>query len=166
MKRMDAKTAYDAIVYSEKLEVRGARRLAIAYHGFTLLLGLGLLAWLLAPIARAERPAPVPPDTQDTAAGQRFGLPASERRAIFTELAALEPDHRAKAKEAFPEQEWSQEDHRCAFERDAVRNLAARRSLSMTQVYLILDEGIRERWPDAQGHVLRATTVPVTPRRM
>ncbi|HQY61169.1 MAG: hypothetical protein IPF92_14640 [Myxococcales bacterium] len=161
---MDAKSGYRAVVYLEGLGGSGkARRLAIWFHGLAFCFGIGVAGRCLRPLAFAKRPVPIPGDTAD---GHRFGLSLADRKAIFAEIAAAEPEQRSQAKAAFPGQEWSQEDHRCAFERDSVRSIAARRSLSLTQVYLVLDEGIRDHWPDPQGKPLTPTTVPVVPRRM
>ena len=161
---MDAKSGYRAVVYLEGLAASPrARRLAMWVHGLALCFGLGVAGRCLKPLAWAKRPVPI---QASTAEGQRFGLSLTDRRAIFAEIAGAEPEQRVQAKEAFPGQEWSQEDHRCAFERDIVRAIAARRSLSLTQVYLVLDEGIRNHWPDPQGRPLTPTTIPVVPRRM
>ena len=40
-----------------------------------------------------------------------------------------------------------------------------RYGLTMSQVYLILDEGIRGRWPGPDGQPLDPHTVPLNPRR-
>ncbi len=128
---------------------------------------LALIAGAIATV-RTARPildAPKPPVLADGAAGVKFGLAEADRRAIFKEIAAAEPYGRAQGLAGFPEQPWSQEDHRCAFERDTTRSLAARKGVSLTQIYLVLDEGIRAQWPGADGKPLRATTVPLAPRR-
>lgn len=114
-------------------------------------------------LVTAVPPPPLPPDSGDT----RFGVPLAKRKQVFTELAAAEPHARAEGKRSFPgyELEWSAEDHRGAFERQKVAELMSRHRLSMTQVYLILDEGIRERWPGPDGEPLTPFAVPLHPRR-
>lgn len=95
----------------------------------------------------------------------RFGLPEAVRREIFNELATAEPNARASGIAGFPGLPWSQEDHRCAFERDTARSIAARRQISLSQVYLILDEGIRNKWLGPDKQALNPKTVPLLPRR-
>lgn len=115
------------------------------------------------PLIQSEAPPPLPPDHGDV----RFGVPLTTRKAVFTELAKQEPASRAKGHQAFPgpELDWSAEDHRAGFERKSVAAAMARHKLSMTQVYLILDEGIRQHWAGPDGEPLRPTTVPLHPRR-
>lgn len=132
-------------------------------------------AWLVATVyagvwvVRTARPItsePAPAAVLDHEPnGVRFGLPEATRKEIFAELAAAEPAARAGGIAGFPGQPWSQEDHRCAFERETARAMATRRGLSLTQIYLVLDEGIREKWPDAEGKPLHPKTVPLLPRR-
>lgn len=116
---------------------------------------------MLAPITSAPHPARL----QDGPGDVRYGLDLAARKAIFAEVAATEPHSREQGVAGFPGQPWSQEDHRAAFERDAVRSIAARRGLNLTQIYLVLDEGIRSQWPGPDGKPLRATSVPLDPRR-
>jgi len=108
------------------------------------------------------RPAPVPPD--DPATSARFGLTASDRREIFRELAAAEPGERASAERRFAGQAWSIDDDRASGEREAVLGVAARRKLNVTVVYLVLDEGIRNKWPGPDGKPLAAAVAPLNPR--
>lgn len=126
------------------------------------------LAVVIPPIAKMLAPVttqPRPPRLVDGPADARFGLDLATRKEIFSELAATEPRSREAGIAGFPGLPWSQEDHRAAFERDAVRSIASRRSLNLTQVYLVLDEGIRSRWPGADGKPLMATSIPLDPRR-
>ena len=51
-----------------------------------------------------------------------------------------------------------------AQERALAQSLATRHGLSLSQVYLILDEGIRDKWPGPDGEPLIATTPPQDPR--
>lgn len=114
------------------------------------------------PITGEKAPAPLL-DREPN--GVRFGLPEEARRAIFKEIAAAEPAARTNGVAGFPGQPWSQEDHRCAFERDTIRGVAARGGLDITQVYLILDEGLREHWAGPDGKPLTPRTTPLMPRR-
>jgi hypothetical protein len=59
---------------------------------------------------------------------------------------------------------WSREDDRGHYERVKMRELAARYEGTLTQMYLILDEGIRNKWPGPDGQPLPATTPPWDPR--
>jgi len=108
--------------------------------------------------------APAPIAADGPAEGVRFGLPESDRRAIFRELAAAEPGEIASAERRFGGQPWSIEDDRASGEHEAVTALATRRKINATVVYLILDEGIRAKWPGADGRPLRAAVAPLDPR--
>lgn len=90
----------------------------------------------------------------------RFRLPERTRRQIFAELATAELAERARAIQAntWKGHLWSREDDRGHYERVAVRAAAAKHKISLTQTYLVLDEGIRERWPGPDGKPLPATT--------
>ena len=120
-------------------------------------------------VARTVRPITsekAPPALVDREPnGVRFGLSEESRRAIFKEIAAAEPSARSNGVAGFPGQPWSQEDHRCAFERDTIRAIAARSGIDIAQVYLVLDEGIRDRWPGPDGKPLTPHTTPLQPRR-
>jgi hypothetical protein len=115
-------------------------------------------------LVKAVPPPPLPRDQGDHV---RFGVPLATRKQVFTELATAEPVSRAEGTRAFPGDElaWSADDHRGAYERQKVASIMGHRALSMTQVYLILDEGIRERWPGPDGKPLTPTTTPLHPRR-
>ncbi len=115
------------------------------------------------PLRTAQAPAPLPPDHGDV----KFGVPLAVRKQVFEELAAAEPSAREEGKKAFGgfALEWSAEDHRGGFERKTVANIGAAKHLSVTQVYLILDEGIRERWPGPDGQPLSPLVAPLHPRR-
>lgn len=110
------------------------------------------------------KPTPVVP-TEDMP-GFKFRLSEDERRKIFAELATAELAERKRAIDANTWQghAWSREDDRGWYERVAVRQSAARHHVSLTQVYLVLDEGIREHWLAPDGKPLPATTPPLNPR--
>jgi hypothetical protein len=118
--------------------------------------------WLaIKPVVRHPPVAVVPPD----APGERFGVKEEIRRKVFAELAAAEPGHRETGHTSFPTEIWSAEDHRASFERHLAASLSTRFGLSLTQVYLIFDEGIRNHWPGPDGKPLSPQTVPLKPRR-
>lgn len=133
-------------------------------------LAVGTLLWAgvrareaLRPLLEGREPPPIARDDANT----RFGLPLDKRKAIFGELAAAEPQSILNGKTSFPgkELEWSAEDHRGAFERQTVAAMVVKYGVTTTQVYLCLDEGIRERWPGPDGQPLNPHTVPLHPRR-
>lgn len=93
----------------------------------------------------------------------KFRLPERTRREIFTEIATAEQAERTRAAEhdKWHGHLWSREDDRGHFERVEMRNLALRFKISLSQIYLILDEGIRDHWPGPDGVPLPATTPPL-----
>lgn len=108
------------------------------------------------------RAAPAPsilPTTPD-----RLEIPEQKRRSIFAELAGDEPRARKESADKFPGDAWSIEDERAAHERDLARQIAGTRKISVSQVYLIVDEGIREHWLAPNKKPLEATVVPLKPR--
>lgn len=96
----------------------------------------------------------------------RFRLSERTRREMFAELASAELAERARAIKAntWNGHQWSREDDRGYYERVAVRSVAAKHRVSLSQAYLVLDEGIRERWPGPDGNPLPATTPPLSIR--
>ena len=80
-----------------------------------------------------------------------LGLPA------FTEA-------RIESAKKFPNEAWSIEDERAAHERDLARTLAEERRVSVSTIYLVLDEGIRAHWPGSNHKPLDASVVPLKPR--
>ncbi len=149
----------------ERVSVRSRSMLLALFTLSLVSLGYAWREWRTAtrPLVTAVPPPPLPPDSGDT----RFGVPLATRKKVFEELAAAEPTSRAEGKKSFPGYElaWSAEDHRGAFERKTAAELSARYRLSLTQVYLILDEGLRERWPGPDGEPLTPYSVPLHPRR-
>lgn len=112
------------------------------------------------PLLSAKPPPSIPVTEIDD---YRFRLPEHTRRAIFSELAAAELAERARAiqQNTWKGHVWSREDDRGYQERVAARAAAAKYRISLSQVYLVLDEGIRERWPGPDGNPLAATTPPL-----
>lgn len=115
------------------------------------------------PLLSAKPPPSIPVTEIDD---YRFRLPEHTRRAIFSELAAAEIAERARAisQNTWKGHVWSREDDRGYQERVAARAAAAKYRISLSQVYLVLDEGIRERWPGPDGNPLAATTPPLETR--
>jgi len=96
----------------------------------------------------------------------RFRLPERTRQEIFSEIAGSEQAERRRAIESnsWHGHLWSREDDRGHFERMQLRQIAQRWKISLSQVYLILDEGIRSHWPGPDGQPLPGTTPPLNPR--
>ena len=115
------------------------------------------------PLLSAKPPPAIPTEEIED---YRFRLPERTRREIFNELATAELSERARAITAntWNGHLWSREDDRGHYERVAVRTAAAKHKVSLSQVYLVLDEGIRERWPGPDGKPLPATTPPLNIR--
>lgn len=113
-----------------------------------------------APLLGAK-PLPVIPNEEIE--DYRFRLPERTRREIFTEIAEGEAAERKRAidYDKWKGHLWSREDDRGHFERVELRQLATKYKISLTQMYLILDEGIRGRWPGPDGEPLPATTPPL-----
>jgi len=128
------------------------------------LLAVAALGVLLAITRDLRRAGPAPALPRDDGS-VRFGLDEAKRRAVFADIASHEPSNIALGQAGFPGQPWSQEDHRCAMERGTQADVARRFGLTMTQVYLILDEGIRNHWPGVDGQPLNPRSVPLQPRK-
>ena len=103
-----------------------------------------------------KAPAPLAPDDGEV----RFGLDEAARKKLFAELVADEPEWRKKAHEHFKEA-WRADAARAAFERDHVRALAGKRRVNVTVAYLVLDEGVRKRWPGPGGAPVDPNVVPL-----
>ncbi|MEO8874636.1 MAG: hypothetical protein ABI461_03535 [Polyangiaceae bacterium] len=104
-----------------------------------------------------------PPPALLSTADPLYGIDDTRRHLIFSDLAADEAHARAESAQKFPGEPWSIEDERAAHERDRTREIAGNRKISVSQAYLILDEGIREHWP-APKHALDGSVVPLKPR--
>jgi hypothetical protein len=135
---------------------------SLGWRSLTLALAIVAIAHVTAPIWSAPAPQPLPPDGTD---GTRFGLPEAQRRAVFARLANQEPVSRRIAQGRFGTQAWSVEDDRARMEKDTARTLARRHGINLSQVYLVLDEGIRKGWTGLRGQRLPATTPPLHRRR-
>lgn len=116
------------------------------------------------PMLAAHPPAALPAVEIDD---YKFRLPERTRREIFAELATAEiaERQRAIAANTWHGHVWSREDDRGWQERVAARAAAAKYRISLTQVFLVLDEGIRNKWPGPDGKPLAATTPPLNFRK-
>ena len=116
-----------------------------------------------APLLNAKPPIAIPNEEIED---YRFRLPERIRREIFAEIAEAEQTERAHAiqRNSWNGHLWSREDDRGHVERVFFRQLGKKYEISLTQVYLILDEGIRAKWPGPDGAPLPATTPPLNPR--
>lgn len=142
-------------------------KLAWLVRGVVVVLAVGVLVRRVdaatAVLRNAKPAASIPTEEIED---YRFRLPERTRREIFAELAEKELAERARAVAAntWNGHLWSREDDRGHYERVAVRAAAAKHNVSLSQVYLILDEGLRERWPAPNGEPLPATTPPLHTR--
>lgn len=118
------------------------------------------LALSTSPLLDAKPPAKIPVEEIDD---YRFRLPERVRKDIFMEMAGAEQAERRRAIEAnsWNGHLWSREDDRGHQERLQMRSIAGKYKLSLTQAYLILDEGIRSGWPGPDGTPLPATSPPL-----
>lgn len=115
------------------------------------------------PLLTAKPPPAIPTEEIDD---YKFRLPERTRREIFGELAGAELAERARAirENTWKGHVWSREDDRGHYERLAARRAAAKHKVSLSQVYLVLDEGLREGWLGPDGKPLPATTPPLNIR--
>jgi len=118
---------------------------------------------LLNPLLSVKPPPAIPSTEIDD---YKFKYPERVRKEIFMEMAVAElaERQRALAANTWKGHLWSREDDRGHYERVKMRELAAKYKGTLTQMYLILDEGIRNKWPGADGNPLPATTPPWDPR--
>lgn len=140
----------------------GAWLRAIAWTGSAI-----VLIWVLRstthPLTHVPARAPLSGDTHE---GHRYGLPLERRKEIFEALAKVELPERKRAidQNTWGGHQWSREDDRGHYEMTAARSLASRYGVTLTQIYMVLDEGIREKWPAPDGKPLPPTTPPQDPR--
>jgi len=113
-----------------------------------------------APLLHAKPPVKIPAVEIDD---YRFRLPERDRKEIFMEMAGAEAAERQRAIDAnsWNGHLWSREDDRGHQERLQMRAIASKHRISLTQAYLILDEGIRSGWPGPDGKALTATSPPL-----
>jgi hypothetical protein len=118
---------------------------------------------LVGPMMKTKPPPVLP---SEELAGDRFRLNEAERKEIFREFATAEIAERARGinQNTWNGHLWSREDDRGYIERTTARAAAARHHCSLSQVYLVLDEGIRQKWPGPDGKPLAGNTPPFNPR--
>lgn len=77
------------------------------------------------------------------------GRPATpeERAEIAKEFARLEPVWRNNAKHKFPGDHWSQDDDFHCQEMAHARRVAANRNIRLSDVFMAIDEGLRQEYP-------------------
>ena len=116
------------------------------------------------PLLSAHPPSPIPVQEIDD---YRFKLPERTRKAIFEELAAAEvaERNRAIAANTWAGHAWSREDDRGYYERALAQRLTVKYKCSLSQIYLVLDEGLREHWEGPDGNPLPSNTPPFTFRQ-
>lgn len=116
----------------------------------------------LGPMYRSPAPLPVRQPTSM----ERFGMTETVRREIFAELADAEVNERRRAvtMNTWGGHAWSREDDLGYVQRARARDVALRYRVSLSQVFLVLDEGIRRRWPGPDGQPLRGTSEPISLR--
>ncbi len=86
------------------------------------------------------------------------------KKHAFYMLASEEAFMRKGAAKSFPTDPWSQDDdfHNREFRR--LQALATSDHVSVTSMLRAIDDGARERWPQAPGSVLDETVPPCRPR--
>ena len=88
------------------------------------------------------------------------------RRALFDEVVREEPAARDRARDDWAHHRWSQHDAFGAFENERIVRLAEEKGLWPQDVFMVVDQGLRARWPGPDGKPLDTTTVPLKPRAM
>ena len=149
--------------FSSKPASRVAWAVRVAVLSFAVVVFYKRVGSTTAPLLDAKPPNPIPSEEIED---YRFRLPERTRRELFLEMATAELADRRRAieQDKWKGHLWSREDDRGHFERTTLRQMALTHRLSLSQLYLILDEGIRNHWPGADGSPLPATTPPLDPR--
>lgn len=137
----------------------GVALLLLVVQAGTLLVFFRQAKQLLGPLVRTPAPPVVPASNSMT----RFGMTEAVRRDIFRELAESEIAERRRAitQNTWNGHAWSRFDDLGYVQRARGREVAARHGVSLTQVYLVLDEGIRQRWPGPDGQPLSPLVEPL-----
>jgi hypothetical protein len=88
----------------------------------------------------------------------------AQRRGAYAILASEERNMRREGIKDFPADPWSQDDafHNTEYRR--AKQIASQRVMSLQDVLLAMDEGMRERWPKAAGVHQKPTVPPCRPR--
>lgn len=153
----------EALDFDKPQKTLWGTRFQILAWAVTLVVALSWLRTMVSPLTKPWRQVPLGGEEHE---GHRYGLTLEKRKAIFDELAAAEIAERKRAieKNTWDGHLWSREDDRGYQELHHARALAAKHGVSLTHVYLILDEGIRKKWPAPDGNPLPPTTPPQDPR--
>jgi len=148
---------------SDLPQSRAAVLVRAAVHVVALVVVFVSIRDALRPIFKGPRPTAI---RAEGPGDQRYELDEKTRKEIFSDLAALEQKTRADgiAQNTWNGHLWSRDDDRGWGERVRARSIAQTRGISLTQVFLILEEGIRNRWPGPDGKPLPATVPPLNLR--
>jgi len=154
---------FSLLDFGSKPTTRVAWLVRVAVMSFAVVILWRRVTGVAMPLLNAKPPMAVPTEEIED---YRFRLPERTRREIFLEIAGAEQAERKRAIEnhTWGGHLWSREDDRGHFERMQLRQIAARYKISLTQAYLVLDEGIRAQWPGPDGQPLPATTPPLNLR--
>ncbi len=157
------KRYFPIVDFAARPRSRAAWIVRAAVTGVALFVAYQRLRTAALPLLTAK---PIPSIPTEEIDDYRFRLPERTRREMFTELATAELAERARAiaQNTWNGQAWSREDDRGHYERVAARSVAHKYKVSLSQVYLVLDEGIRSHWPAPDGNPLPATTPPLSIR--
>ena len=155
---------FSLLDFSQKPTSRVSWVVRVCVYTFAAVVLVQRTSNVISPLLRAKPPNPIPSEEIED---YRFRLPERTRREIFGEIAENEQTTRTHALQtnSWNGHLWSREDDRGHFERVFFRTLAKRYDISLSQVYFILDEGIRQKWPGPDGQPLPATTPPLNPRQ-
>jgi hypothetical protein len=119
-----------------------------------------MVAWMVVEDVRSW-PEPAPMTVTEE---KSFGLTEKARRMYFTKIAQFEEHWRTEAKKQFPKQKWSQCDAYFNHVMQHVQHLARIYRVHYSQMFMVLDEGVRKGWTDEQGGKMPAVTEPLRPR--
>jgi hypothetical protein len=92
------------------------------------------------------------------------GSSEAQRRNAYTIIASEERNMRREGIKDFPADPWSQDDafHNTEYRR--AKQIASQRVMSLQDVLLAMDEGMREHWPKPIGAHQKPTVPPCRPR--
>lgn len=93
----------------------------------------------------------------------RFGVPLAIRKDVFARIAGSAARWRAALKRRIRDQPYYRELDFHRRLRDMVKRVARSRSLQSSQVWLIVDEGIRRGWKSKLGAEFEVVIEPVKP---
>ena len=91
-------------------------------------------------------------------------LDDAERRSVYAQLAIDEARLRKQAEHDWPTDAWSQDDAFHNLEYKRAKQIAGPRNMSVQDVLLSMDEGMREHWPKPTNIHQKPTVPPCRPR--